>query len=130
MINKNSDSEIASQETYYSTSEATIANPPANFLGRLQQKWGVESMFQVIMILLTFSLTGFSAVAIRKYLYAALGYTDETSIWLKTITYLVFVFPTYQILILVYGTLLGQFKFFWEKEKKLGRAILRLFRRN
>jgi hypothetical protein len=34
-----------------------------------------------------------------------------------------FVFPAYQILILVYGFLLGQFDFFWQKEKKLLQRI-------
>jgi hypothetical protein len=129
MINKHSESEIGTPETFYSATEAAISNPPTNFIGKLQQKWGVDNAFQVVMILLTFTLTGISAVAVRKFLFSALGYTSETSGWLKTITYIAFVFPTYQILILVYGTLLGQFNFFWEKEKKLGRAILKLFRR-
>jgi hypothetical protein len=36
-----------------------------------------------------------------------------------------FLFPTYQVLLLLYGGLLGQFGFFWAKEKKMLRAIRR-----
>jgi hypothetical protein len=89
------------------------------FLQKLMQKWQVENIWQVLLILLTFALTGSTVVILRKTLFNLLGFTDDTPFWLKTVTYLVFVFPAYQILILVYGSLLGQFRFFWEKEKKL-----------
>jgi hypothetical protein len=95
------------------------------FLQRLQTKWKVKSLAQVCLILLTFTLTGTTVVLLRKTLFDVLGFTTETSFWLKTLTYLLFVFPAYQLLILVYGALLGQFAFFWEKEKKLGKAIYR-----
>lgn len=120
MVNNNSNQETGT--------EAVISNP-TNFLTRLQQKWGVDSLFQVFLILLTFSLAGSSVVFFRKLLFNALGFDASTAMWLKTVTYIVFIFPTYQVLILVYGTILGQFNFFWEKEKKLGRAIKRLFTR-
>lgn len=38
-------------------------------------------------------------------------------------THTAFVMPAYQVLLLVYGALLGQFYFFWEKEKKLLRRL-------
>jgi hypothetical protein len=94
-----------------------------SFIDRMKAKWKLDNGFQVIMVLLTFTLTGSTVVYIRKWLFAWLGYNELTPFWLKTITYLAFIFPAYQILILVYGTLLGQFKFFWEKEKKLVQFI-------
>jgi hypothetical protein len=41
------------------------------------------------------------------------------------VLYLLVIFPLYQVLLLVYGALFGQFRFFWKKEKQL----LLLFRR-
>jgi len=35
----------------------------------------------------------------------------------------------YQILLLVYGFIFGQFRFFWEKEKKLVKRIGTVFTR-
>lgn len=78
------------------------------------------------MVLLTFSLTGSTVAFLRKTIFNWFGFDTETAMWLKTITYLVCVFPLYQVLILVYGFLLGQFEFFWNYEK---RMIDRMFRR-
>ena len=93
--------------------------PDSGFIQRLKTKWKVESIWQVVMILLTFALTGSTVLYLKKWLFIALGFDDTTSWITKTIVYLLFVFPAYQLLILVFGTLLGQGTFFWEKEKKL-----------
>jgi len=99
-----------------------------SFLERLKEKWGLKSLTQVIMILLIFSLTGMTVVLIRPIIFNWFNYDQETPFWIKTVTYVLLIFPMYQFLILVYGALLGQFSFFWEKEKKLFRAITRPFR--
>lgn len=95
---------------------------------RLKNKWGLSSMWQVVLVLLTFSLAGSSVVFLKQWYFGALGFDEQTAFWLKAIAYLLFIFPTYQVLILAYGTLLGQFHFFWEKEKRLVRVIARPFR--
>lgn len=109
------------------TTQALAAK--SGLLYRLKDKWGLQSMVQVVAVLAVFTLTGSTVVAIRRFLFAAIGFDDATPFWLKTITYLLFVMPFYQILLLAYGFLLGQFSFFWEKEKKLVRRIGKLFRR-
>jgi len=99
-----------------------------SFLEKLKEKWGLKSLFQVLMILLVFSLTGMTVVLVRPIIFAWFNYDGQTSLWIKTLTYIALIFPMYQILILVFGALLGQFSFFWEKEKKLFRAISKPFR--
>jgi hypothetical protein len=37
--------------------------------------------------------------------------------------------PVYQVLLLGYGTILGQFRFFWAKEKKMAGWLARPFSR-
>jgi hypothetical protein len=49
--------------------------------------------------------------------------------WIKTIAYILFVFPAYQVLLLTYGFILGQFSFFWEKEKKMARWVVSKFKK-
>ena len=43
--------------------------------------------------------------------------------WLQWVVYLVVMMPVYQALLLGYGTLLGQFDFFWSKLKLIGRLV-------
>ena len=98
-------------------------------LNRLKEKWGLQSIIQVVAVLVVFSLAGSTVVWIRKFLFATIGFDDTTPLWLKIVTYLFFIMPFYQILLLGYGFLLGQFSFFWEKEKNLLRRIVQLCRR-
>jgi hypothetical protein len=100
----------------------------STFLQKLQDKWKLKSLFQVIMVLIVFSLTGMTVVLVRPLVFNWFGFTELTPFWLKTITYILLIFPMYQILILVYGALLGQFSFFWEKEKKLFNFITKPFK--
>jgi len=95
----------------------------------LKQKWGLKSNRDVFVIMIVFSIAGMSIVFVRKPLFHLLGVTPETPFLLKFLLWLLIVFPTYQINLIIFGTLLGQFKFFWEKEKQMGRYLLRLFTR-
>ena len=97
---------------------------------RLKKKWGIESNFSFWMIMLTFTLAGLSIVQIRPLYWGLLGFTEEhPSKLIKTITYILLVFPTYQISLIIFGTLLGQFKFFWAKEKKMLSFFAKPFRK-
>jgi uncharacterized membrane-anchored protein len=100
-----------------------LNTPNKGFLARLQAKWKLNSLYQVIMVLLVFALTGFSVLFIKKPIFDFLGISMERGgIW-KTILYLLLVLPLYQIILLFWGFVLGQFSFFWEKEKQFFRRI-------
>jgi len=92
---------------------------------KLQQRWGLHSFWQVFLVMVVFSLAGMSILPTRQWVFHLLHFDGQTPVWLKTIVWLLVVFPAYQVFLLVYGTLLGQFRFFWEKEKKMARWILR-----
>lgn len=96
---------------------------------RLRARWGLESVFQVLMVLLVFSLTGMSVVLVKEPFFQLIGLTDETSTSLKTVIYIISIFPIYQVLLLFYALLLGQFSFFWAYEKKTLGRLARLFSR-
>ena len=117
-----------SEERVKSTS--SILALPKSLLNKLMVKWQLDSFVQVLAVLAVFSLTGSTVVYIRKFLFELLGYSETTPVWLKVVSYIAFIIPSYQILLLVYGFLLGQFSFFWEKEKKMVRRMRKAFRRS
>ena len=87
---------------------------------KFKKKWGINSNFQLIIILLVFSITGSLALWIAKPLLNVLGLTKElSSPWVFWPIRILIIFPIYQILILIIGTLFGQFRFFWNFEKKM-----------
>jgi len=103
-----------------------MENGKLSFLERMKQKWGLNSMFQVVLIMIVFAFTGMTVVWARPIIFKVLG-IENASGWLKTVSYLALVFPLYQVLLLAYGFVFGQFSFFWEKEKKLAKSVQKLF---
>lgn len=97
------------------------------FLARLQEKWALNSIYQVLIVLLVFSLTGSTVVFLRKAFFGWIGFDEATSMWLKMLAYIAFVMPAYQFLLLFYGAIFGQFTFFWNKEKKMLSRMKKVF---
>ena len=89
-------------------------------MNKLKEKWGITSNYQIIIILLVFSITGSIAVWIAKPVLNLIGLDKEgVSPWLFWPIRIFIIFPIYQILIVIIGALFGQFKFFWAFEKKM-----------
>ena len=89
-------------------------------------------IFQLIIILLVFSITGSVAVVIAKPVLNLIGLERITVVpWIFWPIRILIIFPIYQIIILIIGALFGQFKFFWNFEKKmLSRLGLKRFLEN
>jgi hypothetical protein len=94
---------------------------------KLKEKWGIKSNFDFIMIMLSFSLAGSMISVCRPPIFHLLGITNTTPMWEKVLIYIPLIPPIYQVFLLVFGTILGQFNFFWEKEKKIGRFFVKAF---
>ena len=94
---------------------------------RLKEKWGITSNWDVLAILIVFAISGSSILFVKPLWYSVFNITDATPTWLRTLVWLAMVFPSYQAFLLIYGFLLGQFKFFWAKEKAMAHVIARLF---
>jgi hypothetical protein len=95
---------------------------------RLQQRWDVKSPTQVVIILLVFAATGFSVLYLKKLLLPLLGIGTETATWIRILVSIFVILPIYQVVLLFYGAIFGQFKFFWAFEKRMFSRILKLFR--
>jgi len=92
---------------------------------KLKERWGINSTYQIVVIFIVFAITGSSSVYVAKPFLAWVGLSREVfseSFWggfLYWTLRLLLIFPFYQILLLIFGWLFGQFKFFWNFEKKM-----------
>ena len=93
------------------------------YLNKLQEKWGLNSVFQTIMVLVVFAVTGTTVVFIKPFLFSLIGFDHLKGIY-SILVYVILVFPLYQVLILIYGFIFGQFTFFWNWEKKFVQRII------
>ena len=87
---------------------------------KLKEKWGITSNFQLLIIFLVFSVTGSLSLWVAKPLLDFIGLEEAAlSPWVFWPIRISIIFPIYQVLIVIIGTLFGQFKFFWNFEKKM-----------
>ena len=85
----------------------------------MQERWHLKSITQVVLVLIVFTLTGSSVVFLKPFVFKLFGIQEIVGMK-GALLYILLVFPLYQILLMVYGTLLGQFDFFWKWQKKKG----------
>lgn len=85
---------------------------------KLKKRWGVKTVWQLIIILVIFTVTGVSTLYVKKLIFDLIGFTPDTPFWLRAMVWLLTVVPSYQLLFLFYGFILGQFEFVWRFEKK------------
>ncbi|TNE33621.1 prolipoprotein diacylglyceryl transferase [bacterium] len=90
----------------------------------LKDRWGVHSILQVFLILLAFAITGMLSVYVSRYIFELLGLTTEHPFLLRAVVYIFTVLPAYQVLLLIVGSLLGQYKFFKKFLSKLFSRLL------
>jgi len=86
----------------------------------LEPRWKVTYRWELIAIFIAFAVTGSTSARISAPVLSFIGINNETmSGWIYWPIRILFVFPIYQILLLIVGWLFGQFKFFWNFEKKM-----------
>jgi len=90
---------------------------------KIKDRLGIKSNFQLIIILLVFAITGSVSIYIAEPILLIFGIDSHLSKWIFWPIRILIIFPIYQILILIIGTLFGQFNFFWKFEKKILRRL-------
>lgn len=90
---------------------------------KLKARWGISSDFQLAIIFIVFAITGSASAWSSKLVCNWIGLTPEIlGGWFLPVR-LVLIFPLYQVLLVLIGTIFGQFNFFWKFEKKMLRAM-------
>lgn len=89
-------------------------------INKLEKKWIVNQRWELIRIFIVFAFTGSSSVIVGRPFVSWIGVTKEN---LYPVFYwILFIFISlifYQLLLVIFGWLFGQFKFFWNFEKKM-----------
>jgi len=91
---------------------------------KLKERWGIESNWQILIIFVVFAVTGSTASYIGKPILSFLNITPETfNSFLYWTIRIIILFIMYQFLLVLFGWIFGQYKFFWNFEKKMLRRI-------
>ena len=81
-------------------------------MDKLKNLFRVSSTYQLIVVFIVFGITGSLSLVISDYI-SRLLYLDNI------ILSIIFVLMIYQVLLIIIGTLFGEFDYFWEMEKKI-----------
>ncbi len=93
-----------------------------NWVSRLQRRWNLKSGWQVLIVLLVFACTGFTVLFLKRPLFRWIQ-ADPDYNTLFSVLYYIFILPVYNVILLFYGFVFGQFRFFWEFEKRMFRRM-------
>ena len=103
-------------------------NTIMKLLNQIKSRWDIHSNTQFIIILIVFAITGSLALYLSQPILDLLQIKAKTN---NQILYyslrLIIIFPIYQIVLIIIGTLFGQFNFFWSLEKKTMTRLLNIF---
>jgi hypothetical protein len=91
---------------------------------RLAKKWELTYRWEMIRVFMVFAITGSSSMFVGRPIIKFIGITKEN---LNPVLYWVLFISIglifYQILLVFFGWLFGQFDFFWNFEKKMLRRF-------
>lgn len=86
----------------------------------LKQRWGIKSNWQLAVIFVVFAINGSLSAKISGFAMKLLGINNENMHWIPYyILLLVLVLPLYPFLLMFFGYLFGQSKFFFPFSKKM-----------
>ena len=92
---------------------------------KLKERWNIQSNFQLVIIFVVFAITGSLSAYLAKPVLVILGVSREMfpDYFIGGFFYyslrILIIFPIYQVLLVVIGSIFGQHKFFWNFEKKM-----------
>lgn len=93
-------------------------------LKKLKERWGITSNWQIAIIFIVFAITGSTASYIGKPILSFLNITTETlNPFFYWVIRILLLFVVYQFLLVFFGWIFGQHKFFWNFEKKMLRRL-------
>lgn len=91
---------------------------------KLENKWVVEQRWEMIRIFIVFAFTGTSSLYVGRPIMKLIGITKENlNPFIYWVLFIIIGLIFYQILLVFFGWLFGQFRFFWEFEKKMLRRF-------
>lgn len=93
-----------------------------SWIDKLKTRWKLQSAWQVILVLIVFACTGFSVMFLKAPIKSFFIEEGESNFWFS-LFYWILIFPVYNVILLFYGFLFGQFQFFWQFEKRMWKRM-------
>lgn len=97
------------------------------WLEKLRERWNLKSTGQVIVVLIVFACTGFTVLYLKQPVLQFFA-GDPPFSTTATVVYYLLILPIYNVILLAYGFLFGQFSFFWAFEKRFVKRLISIFR--
>jgi hypothetical protein len=86
---------------------------------KLKERWGITTIYQLLLIIVVFAINGSLSARISSYLMTFIGINDDNTHWFIYYLLLVLVLPIYPFLLMGFGYLFGQSKFFFPFGKRM-----------
>ena len=86
---------------------------------KLLKLFKVDNYFRLLIIFTVFGITGSLSVVLGKYVLISIFSSNIQNNEFYWLIRILLIFPLYQILLIIIGTLFGEFKYFWAIEKKI-----------
>ena len=87
-------------------------------LKKLKERWGITSNFQIVIIFIVFGITGSVSAYISGPLTNIIIGESELHWLIKLLIRIIVLTPIYQVLLLFFGYIFFQYKFFYNFVKK------------
>ena len=87
---------------------------------KIRQIFRVDTNYQLFIVNIVFAVTGTLALYLAGDILRVIGINqDQISHSFYWTLRVIIIIPVYQVLLIIVGTLFGEFKYFWEMEKKM-----------
>ena len=87
---------------------------------KIRKLFKVDSNYQLFIVNIVFAITGSLALYFAGILLDLISISvDNTNTFLYWTLRITLILPVYQVLLLLVGTIFGEFQYFWAMEKKI-----------
>ncbi len=90
---------------------------------KLIERWELKSNRQVFIVFLVFAITGSSAAKLAAPITDFFEITKQLGWYIYWPFRILIIFPVYQVLLVSFGWVFGEFEFFWKFEKRMLRSM-------
>jgi len=91
---------------------------------KLMTRWNINKRRDLVIIFIVFSITGSTSITVGRPVLKVVGISlDNIHPIIYYPLFIVLSFICYQVFLVFYGWIFGQFNFFWNLEKKMLRRF-------
>ena len=95
-----------------------------NMLKKIIAKFHAKSFKHLIIIFLVFALSGSASLLMSSSILNAINLKELINFYpLYLLVRIIFLIPIYQLVLIIIATLFGEFRYFWNFEKKFFKRL-------